>query len=429
MLPADAPNQCSRGMLPQGRVFGLRFGPGNRGGGAMVNRRDFLRIGAGAALGLGASAKAQAEPGIRRYVRLGRTGLKMSDISFGSSGMSDPAVVHHALARGINYFDTAESYRWGSAEEAIGEALKGRRDEVLIASKTKAGTGDRRADMMKALEASLKRLQTDRVDVYFNHSVNDVDRLRNPEWQEFTELARRQGKIRFRGMSGHGGNLSACLDYAIDNDLADVVLVAYNFAQDPSFYDKLRHTFHWSAIQPDLPRVLEKARKKDIGVIAMKTLMGARLNDMRPYERPGATFSQAAFRWVLSSPQVDALLVSMNSARDIDEYVAASGAGPVTGADTELLERYALLQSGRYCQSACNDCAGSCAQDVAIPEVLRTRMYEVDYGDSLLARTEYAALGKPASACLDCAAQSCLNACSKGIPIAEFTRDAARRLG
>ena len=396
----------------------------------MVDRREFLRLGTGAALGLAAMpVRAQSDPAIRRYVRLGRTELKMSDISFGSASMSDPSVVRHALARGINYFDTAESYRGGSSEEAIGEALKGRRDKVLIASKTKAGAGDTRADMMKSLERSLKRLQTDRVDVYFNHSVNDLARMQNQEWWEFTQLAKRQGKIRFRGMSGHGGNLTRCLDYVIDNDLADVILVAYNFAQDPSFYDKLRHTFHWSAIQPDLPRVLEKARKKDIGVIAMKTLMGARLNDMRPYERPGATFSQAAFRWVLSAPQVDALLVSMSSASEIDEYVAASGTAQVSGVDLELLERYALLQSGRYCQSACNDCAGSCPQNVAIAEVLRTRMYEVDYGDTPLARAEYAALGMPALACLTCTVQSCLNACTRGIPIAEYTRDAAQRLG
>src|SRR4026208_2347330 len=123
----------------------------------MIDRRDFLRLGAGAALGLAATgASAQSGPGIRRYARLGRTELKMSDISFGSASMSDPAVVRHALARGINYFDTAESYRGGGSEEAIGEGLKGRRDQVLIASKTKAGSGDKRADMMKSLERSLK---------------------------------------------------------------------------------------------------------------------------------------------------------------------------------------------------------------------------------------------------------------------------------
>lgn len=398
----------------------------------MVDRRDFLRLGAGTAVGLAASshlAQAQSDPRILGYRTLGRTGLKISDISFGSASNGDPAVVRHALAKGINYFDSAESYRWGSAEEAIGEALKGRRNDVFLTSKTKAGANDTRKDMMKALEGSLKRLQTDRVDVYFNHAVNDVDRMKNPEWAEFTELAKKQGKIRFRGMSGHGSHLTESLDYAIDHDLVDVILVAYNFAQDPSFYDKLRHTFHYSAIQPELPRVIAKAKQKDVGVIAMKTLMGARLNDMRPYERKGSTFAQAAFRWVLSAPQVDALLVSMSSREEIDEYVAASGTAKVSSTDMELLERYALLQGGRYCQSACNDCAGSCPSNVAISEVLRTRMYDVDYGDALLARTEYAALGNPAEACLTCTTQSCLKACTKGIPIAEYTLDAALRLG
>ena len=397
----------------------------------MVDRRDFLRFGAGTAIGLAASpVSAQVDLHIRRYPTLGRTGLKVSDISFGSASMSDPALVRHALARGINYFDTAESYRWGSSEEAIGEALKGKRNDVLIASKTKAGAGDTRADMMKSLENSLKRLQTDHVDVYFNHAVNEVRAHDEPRVGGI-HRAREAGRARSASAACPvtAATWSQSLDYAIDHDLVDVILVAYNFAQDPSFYDKLRHLFHYSAIQPDLPRVLDKARKKDIGVLAMKTLMGARLNDMRPYEDKDSKFSHAAFRWVLSGQHVDALLVSMSSTDEIDEYVAASGTAKVSGADMELLGRYALLQEGRYCQSACNDCAGSCPGNVAISEVLRTRMYDVDYGDALLARTEYAALGKPAEACLTCATQSCLKACTRGIPIARYTRDAALRLG
>ncbi|HUF22308.1 MAG TPA: aldo/keto reductase [Burkholderiales bacterium] len=398
----------------------------------MTDRRDFLRIGAGVTLGLaGLPAGAQSsstDAAIRRYVRFGRTDLKISDICFGSSSSSSADLVRHALDRGVNYFDTAESYRWGRSESAIGEGLQGRRDRVFIATKTKAGASDTRADMMKSLEGSLQRLRTDYVDVYYNHSVNDVSRMQNPEWREFTELAKRQGKIRFSGMSGHGGQLVVCLDYAIENDLVDVILVAYNFAQDPSFYDRLRHTFHWSAIQPDLPRVLEKAKSKDIGVMAMKVLMGARLNDMRPYEGADGTFSHAAFRWALSSTHVDAVTVSMTGVGQIDEYVAASGSTVLSGYDRELLDRYVHLQAGKWCQPGCNSCESSCPRGVQISEVLRTRMYAVDYRDALLAKAEYAELGAGASACLNCSGQPCQGACPIDVPIAQFTREAAFRL-
>ncbi len=397
----------------------------------MVDRRDFLSLGAGTALaatGLVSTGASQAAPRIRRYLRLGRTELKVSDISFGSASLTDPGLVRHALSAGINYFDSAESYRGGSAEEAIGEALLGRRQQVYLTSKTKAGAGDTRGEMMRALEASLKRLRTSYVDIYFNHAVNDVDRMKNPEWREFTELAKRQGKIRFRGMSGHGGHLAECLDYAIDNNLVDVILVAYSFAQDPSFTDKIRHTFHWASLQPGLPPILEKAKKKDIGVLAMKTLMGGRMNDMRPYERSGGTFSQAAFRWVLSNPNVDALLISMTSKEHIDEYVAASGGTKASQQDMDLLHRYAEMRAGNYCLPGCNRCEESCPAGVAISEVLRTRMYAVDYQDVALAKNEYAALEGAAGACMSCESQACLGNCPANIPIARFTREAALKL-
>jgi uncharacterized protein len=282
---------------------------------------------------------------------------------------------------------------------------------------------------MKSLEQSLRRLQTDHVDIYFNHAVNDVARMQNEAWLEATELAKKQGKIRFRGMSGHGGHLVECLDYAIDKDLVDVILVAHSFGQDPGFYDKLRHTFHWAAIQTDLPRVLKKAKDKDVGVVAMKTLMGGRLNDMRPYERPGSTFSQAAFRWVLSNPHVDALIVSMTGTQQIDEYLAASGDPKLTQSDMALLARYAEMQTMRYCQLGCNACETSCPDNVSISEVLRSRMYAIDYRDVTLAKAEYASLeGKGAEACATCVHQACLNACPSALPIAQFTKQAAALL-
>jgi predicted aldo/keto reductase-like oxidoreductase len=147
----------------------------------------------------------------------------------------------------------------------------------------------------------------------------------------------------------------------------------------------------------------------------MKTLMGARLNDMRPYESGGATFAQAAFRWVLSNPNVDALIVSMTSEKLIDEYLGASGARATAGEDLPLLNRYATLNGDSQCRPACNLCANACPYGVPISDVMRTRMYARDYRDLRLARSEYAMLSANAQACLTCDAKPCSGACPHGI--------------
>ena len=403
-------------------------------------RRELLR--GGLALGTSAGLGLTAGPGpalgaagdgdgprVRAHRTLGRTGMRIADISFGSSSMSDASLVRYAYERGVNYFDSAESYRGGRAEEAIGEALAGVRDRVFLTSKTRAWANDTRAEMMTSLEASLRRLRTDYVDVYFLHAVNDVERLANEEWHEFTERAKAEGKIRFRGVSGHGSRLVPCLEHALEHDLADVLLVAFNFGQDPSFYDRVIRSFHFAALQPELPRVLERAKAKGVGILAMKTLMGARLNDLRAYESRGATYAQAAFTWVLAHPAVDALLVSMTHRGEVDEFLGASGQAFDAAVHLPLLERYALAHGADYCQHGCNVCESSCPLGVPIAEVLRTRMYALDYGRPELARADYVALGRPAEACLRCAGQPCLGACPNGIPIARRTIATARALG
>ncbi len=394
-----------------------------------MKRRSFLKLSAAvcAASGPSLSLAAHDSPRIQRYNRLGATGLSVSDISFGGSRLSNSSLVRYAYERGVTYFDTAESYRGGASESAVGAALSGIRDKVVIASKNRAKAWHDRAQIMTALEGSLRRLRTDYVDIFYMHAVNDVARLENPEWHEFTERAIEQGKIRFRGMSGHGSNLVQCLDHALDHDMVDVVLVAYNFAQDPRFIDKMRHTFHYVALQPGLVEVLARARAKGVGVAAMKTLMGARLNDMREYESQNATFAQAALRWVLNGGHVDVALISMTGENEIDEYLGASGAPPITHSDLNLLTRYVAMQGSRHCQQGCGVCADSCPFGVSISDVLRTRMYDVDYQDRQFALASYANIERGAETCLNCMAQSCQNACPNHVPIASLTRDAARR--
>lgn len=410
------------------------------------SRREFIRntavvaggtasslpaLGANQAPGANRSAaENDATVAVRGHGTLGKTGLKISDISFGSSRLrtGEERLVEHAIDRGVNYIDTAESYTSGQSETVIGNALKGKRDKVILASKQFATASTTREEMMHELDASLRRLQTDHIEVYFNHAVNSTDRLDNAEWYEFVSTAKKQGKISWTGISGHAGRLTEVLDHAIDDSLVDVILAAYNFGQDPAFYERLTRSFDFVAVQPELPRLLQKAHDKGIGVIAMKTLMGARLNDMRSREEQGNTFAQAAFRWTLSNPHVDALIVSMTGLEQIDEYLGASGAQSVGLNDMELLREYAHLNGATYCKHACNRCEGSCPYGVPIADVLRTRMYATDYKDVPFAKAEYDLLAGDASPCLSCSGEPCAGACPHGLNIAELCAPTHRML-
>jgi hypothetical protein len=406
---------------------------------SQLPRREFLRRTAlaGVALGLAPLAASAAlpepdptgPPRVRRRVRLGRTGLEIPDIGFGSSSLSgDVALVQHALERGITYFDSAEGYQGGSAEETLGRALAGRREEVVLTSKTMTRPRTPWTEMMASLEGSLRRLRTDRVEIYFNHAVNDPARL-SDAWLEFAARAKQQGKIRFTGMSGHGGRLVECVEAGLERDLFDVYLLAHNFGQDPSFHERLTRSFDFVARQPGLPAAMAKARQKGAGVVAMKTLRGARLNDLRPYETGGATFSQAALRWVLSQPHADALIVTMTSREQVDEYLGASGWTRPHPQDQALLERYEAKNGATQCRYGCGQCEKACPHGVPIADVLRTGMYARDYGDPALAREEYARLGAGASACLTCSGAPCAGACPFGLEISSLARDAALLAG
>ena len=403
----------------------------------MGSRRRFLGTAALAAAAAPALRANVGERGgqdagnrVRRYVTLGRTGLKMADISFGSSRLreGEEALVHHALDRGVNYFDTAESYTGGESERVLGNALKGKRDEVIIVSKTWANAAASKEALMEDLEGSLRRLQTDHLDVYFNHAVNSIDRLDNPEWHEFCDRAKAQGKFRFTGMSGHAGRLVECLNHAFDKDMVDVVLVSLNFGQDPEFLDRFTRDLDRIARHPELPQTLRRAKTLGVGVVAMKCLMGARLNDMRPYERGGASFAQAAFRWALSQKYVDALVISMTSQAKIDEFLGASASQALAVGDRALLRTYASLNGDSQCRQGCDDCAGACPYEVPIADVLRTRMYAVDYQDLAFARSEYAGLAGSAAACLSCDGAPCRDACTYGLPIADLCAPTHRML-
>ena len=170
------------------------------------------------------------------YRRLGRSGLKVSEIclgtmTFGVSTDQDEAtrIVNLAFDAGINFFDTADGYSIGRSEEMLGQALKGRRRESVVATKFfnpmgggPNDSGMSRVHIMDAIEDSLKRLQMDHVDVYYIHHV-DVETPLEEMLRALDDLVH-QGKVRYIACSNYQAwRLCEALWISESNDLARFV--------------------------------------------------------------------------------------------------------------------------------------------------------------------------------------------------------------
>jgi len=351
---------------------------------------------------------------IKNYRRLGRTNEFVSDISLGSGRIQDVQIAIDALDHGVSYFDTAPDYSGTGSEQILGQAMKGRRDQIFLATKFCVADGHLPNDtpvpkIIEAVEGSLRRLQTDHVDLIHIHSCDRVERLMAPNMHEAFDRLKEQGKARFLGVSTHTPNLEEVANTAIDSGRFDVMMLAYHFSMWPNF-----------------AHILHKAKQHDVGIVAMKTLKGAKHTNLANFRDEANVYSQAAFRWVLSNPNVSCLVVSFFKPQHVYEYVQASGTQP-TASDIALLERYDELTRGDYCQPHCGVCLSSCPEQLAINDILRYRMYFRDYGWEKEGMRLYAKLDRNASRCAGCPAP-CTGTCPIGVPIREKMLDAHRLL-
>ncbi len=343
---------------------------------------------------------------VRAYRRLGRTGAVVSDIALGTGairGEDGEQIARAAMERGVTYFDTAPDYARAGSEEAMGRAMKGRRDQMFVATKfcTPQGhlpAGSPVTAYVEAVEGSLARLQTDHVDLVHIHACDEVDRLMDPNAHEAFDRLREQGKVRFLGVSTHTPNLATVARTAIASRRFDVMMLAY-------------HHGLWA----DLDAVIADAAAHGVGIVAMKTLKGARHQNLEGFRDHATSYAQAAFRWVLSNPNVGCLVVSFSQPEHVDEYLHASG-GSLTPDDLAVLERYDAAVAGTYCHPHCGACLPACPERVAVHDVLRYRMYFEDYGRRDEAVRLYAALEQDARRCQECPAP-CERQCPPGIPI------------
>ena len=284
-----------------------------------LSRRDFLKMvppavaglavlgGMSARLGGIARAAAMDEaPRILDYRPLGKTGFKISDISMGAG--VDDAVIQYAYERGINYFDTADSYYNGKGEEAFGRALKRVRDKCVISTKHMVEPGWKKETLMEKVNASLKRLDSDYVDLLFMQGVGDPALFKNEEILSAYRALKEQGKYRFLCFSTH--DTDAVVPAAIESGLFSAAMLMYI----PSMFK-------------EMDEMHARLHEAGIGIIAMKALKGGEGANVLENAMAGTTFAQASIRWALRDRKISTVLISMRTFEHIDEYLKSSGSG------------------------------------------------------------------------------------------------------
>jgi aryl-alcohol dehydrogenase-like predicted oxidoreductase len=348
---------------------------------------------------------------IQKYNSLGKTGLKVSDIGFGAINYLNPNVLRYAYDLGVNYFDTAEAYMRTMSETYLGQTLKDVRHKVILSTKHAAsarGEMERNA-LIQRIEGSLKRLQTDYIDIALIHQVSDPAVLTNDEVLAAYDRLKKEGKVRFTGFSTHVAE--TLFPPLLETSSFDVVLFVYNHLEGPS-----------------LDSLIDKVRAKGIGTIAMKALAGNKQGSLKSLVSEQTKYSQAALGWVLANSCIDSCLITMNTFSHVEEYVAASGK-PLARNSLETLAKYRSEAGNLYCRVSCRDCLKSCPEGVAINDVLRYAMYFEDYRLEKNAVELYGGLaqGRKPINCGACPAP-CTGVCPFGIPIRERLLHAHRLL-
>ena len=390
------------------RSFFAKLGFGLGGAGLLFRQLDVRP-----AWGSTPESSKKAKETTMNYRPLGKTGLKVSEVSLGAMRLKEPAVMLKALDLGVNLIDTAHSYQNGNNEKMVGKVAKeyGRK-KMFIATKVHPFQLQEKVQeefrmlakktLDEKIEESLKRLQTDYVDVLFIHNIMDKSWPQNQEVLAFLEKVKKEGKARFVGVSIHDPRCYVeTIEEVLKAPIYDVILAWYNFKSSQEHGDALK-----------------KARKANLGIITMKTQAGG--------YRKGATDSispnQAALKWVLDKDFVDCAIPGMVNMEQLTENVGAVGK-KVAWSDRKTLHAYYNFIKHRYC-TMCGSCSKTCIMSVDINAVNRALMYCEGYGDFGQGHATYRELNSRSNgfSCIECTSPSCH--CINGIEIAKRMRHA-----
>jgi aryl-alcohol dehydrogenase-like predicted oxidoreductase len=284
------------------------------------------------------------------YRILGKSGLKISEIGLGC--MSIPAadevmgikIIHHAMELGINYFDTADLYDKGVNETIVGKALKGKRDKVVLATKVgnqwkSDGSGfvwnPRKEYILEAVEGSLRRLQTDHIDLYQLHGGTIEDPI--DETIEAFELLKTQGKIRHYGISSIRPNVIR--EYVKRSNITSVMM-QYSLADrrpEEEMLDFLHANNIGVLARGSLAQgmLVNKPAKEYLGHSVADLARGQAA--VQSLERENRTAAQAAIRYVLHHPAISAAIVGVSTIEQLVEVASTSNSESLTTTEYKIL--------------------------------------------------------------------------------------------
>jgi aryl-alcohol dehydrogenase-like predicted oxidoreductase len=290
-----------------------------------------------------------------QYRTLGRTGLRVSDVGFGAMtiggeifGATDDQeslrALHRAVDLGMNFIDTADAYGRGHSEELLAQLLKTRRKEVILA--TKGGNqftirqGLRNFDpdyITSALEASLKRLQIDTIDLYQLHNPSP-EVMRRGEIFERLDRCKREGKIRFYGVSPEKTSDGLV---AIETGKPDTLQVVYNIPyQNPEeqLFPLAQREHIGILARVPLERGVLSGRFKSTAEFTQKDWRRGAFSEEGLAQTHAAveklgflvkgdvpTLAQAALRFILSNPAVSTVIPGIRTVKQVEDNIAVSG--------------------------------------------------------------------------------------------------------
>ncbi|MBI1318791.1 MAG: hypothetical protein GC168_07555 [Candidatus Hydrogenedens sp.] len=361
-------------------------------------RRDFMKgaVLGGAGLGMagGASAlhapmqlaegDAAAATTVPRK-KLGSTGEEIPILLMGGSQTFDPKydkMLHRAYRMGVNYIDTAQVYAGGQSHKTIAPFLQqvGRKN-LWITSKVKLAGSKATPDNFKSYlqTACLDQLETDYLDMYFMHMIDDLALL-EPEFIKMGDDLKKEGKIKYFGFSCHDGLVAELIDKAADVGGIDAIMFRYNFRQ----YGEKK-----------LNDAMDKAKKAGIGLIAMKTQASVPddLEKVAEFQSKNFTLPQAKLKSVWADERIDAAVSQINNLQILEENAgAAMSPAQLSMNEYHQLNKLARMTRSHHCLGCNQICESRVAGQLKISDALRYLMYHESYGDAETARLLYNAL-------------------------------------